>query len=321
MQQAEETPQQESQAAGGVSRLTFLIGSGSAIAGAGLTGLLSGCSALPPSSTSSEAAPETTLSTPESLADRYPEVQAPPSMPPPLNVLHVFTPEEALLVDALTARIFPGDANDPGAHEAGVVTYIDTMLSFSHGDVEPTYRRPPFTRTYTSDTPPAVDTVNGYKVMWVAQDAIERYGYQSIQTPRESYRIGLAAVDAYARQKFGASFTALSTAQQDAIVADLASGAATGFTDPSAEQFFQMLRTNTIEGMFSDPLYGGNRDLVGWKLVGYPGAQRAYTEADMKDPFLFRRRPPQSLANMMPFNPGENANSSVILPVDGSRQK
>jgi gluconate 2-dehydrogenase gamma chain len=304
----------------GVSRLGFLKGSGAVVAGAGLAGVLSGCAPLG-SDTNETATPETVLSTPQSMAARYPEVMSPPSSPPPADILHVFTPEEATFVDALTSRIFPGDAADPGAHEARVVTYIDYMLSFNHGDAEPTYRKPPFAQTYSSALPPTETTVNGYKVIWVYERELGRYGYQSQHTPLESYRLGLKATNGYALSKFGEPFVHLTPAQQDEIIADLADDAATGFTDPTAQQFFQMLRSHTIEGMFSDPLYGGNRNLVGWKLVGYPGAQRAYTEADIKDQDIYRRRTPQSLADMMPFNPGENANPSVILPVDGSRQR
>jgi gluconate 2-dehydrogenase gamma chain len=305
---------------GGLSRLSFLKGSGALAAGAGLAGVLSGCAPLG-ANTNETATPETMLSTPESMEDRYPEVMSPPAAAPPTDMLHVFTPEEATFVDALTSRIFPGDAADPGAHEAGVVTYIDYMLAFHHGDAEPTYRKPPFARTYSTALPPTETTLNGYKVIWVHERELDRYGYQSQHTPLETYRLGLKATNGYALSKFGQPFVRLTADQQDAIIADMADGAAAGFTDPTAQQFFQMLRSHTIEGMFSDPLYGGNRNLVGWKLVGYPGAQRAYTETDIKDQHLYRRRTPQSLANMMPFNPGENANPSVILPVDGSRQR
>jgi len=304
---------------GGVSRLGFLKGSGAVVAGAGLAGVLSGCAPLG-SDTNGTVSSETELSTPQSMEERYPEIPAPPTAPPPTDLLHVFTPEEAALVDALTAGIFPGDAADPGAHEAGVVIYIDNMLAYNHGDTEATYRKPPFAQTYITALPPKETTVNGYKVIWVPDREIGRYGYQSQLTPLEAYRIGLKNTNGYALGKFGRPFVQLTAAQKDKILEDLANGVATNFSEPTAQQFFQMLRTHTIEGMFSDPLYGGNRNLVGWKLVGYPGAQRAYTEPDIKDQNLYRRRKPQSLADMMPFNPGENVNPSVILPVDGSRK-
>jgi gluconate 2-dehydrogenase gamma chain len=67
--------------------------------------------------------------------------------------------------------------------------------------------------------------------------------------------------------------------------------------------------------MFADPVYGGNRDMVGWKLIGYPGAQRAYTPEDIKNERF--RLPPQSIADLAAFHPGEHANPNVILPVSG----
>jgi gluconate 2-dehydrogenase gamma chain len=77
----------------------------------------------------------------------------------------------------------------------------------------------------------------------------------------------------------------------------MAADKATGFDGPSGKAFFTWLRNDTIEGMFSDPMYGGNREMVGWKLIGYPGAQRHYTPDDMKNRAF--RRDPQSLAQLM----------------------
>jgi gluconate 2-dehydrogenase gamma chain len=86
---------------------------------------------------------------------------------------------------------------------------------------------------------------------------------------------------------------------------------------PSSE-FFTMLRDHTIEGMFSDPVYRGNRDLVGWKLIGYPGAQRAYTPLDMQDEGYFTKREPQSIERLHPCSPGKPGHPNVSLPVTGS---
>ncbi len=85
-----------------------------------------------------------------------------------------------------------------------------------------------------------------------------------------AYRSGLAAVDRFAETERGGRFAALAPADQDALLAALESDAAPGFR-PSASGFFELLRTHTIEGMFSDPAYGGNADFIGWELLGYPG--------------------------------------------------
>jgi gluconate 2-dehydrogenase gamma chain len=84
------------------------------------------------------------------------------------------------------------------------------------------------------------------------------------------YSAGLAAVDKYAKSKYGSAFTALAPAKQDAVLLDMESGKATGFA-PDSATFFAAVREHTLQGMFSDPVYGGNKQFAGWNLVGYPG--------------------------------------------------
>lgn len=84
------------------------------------------------------------------------------------------------------------------------------------------------------------------------------------------YSAGLAAVDKYAKSKYGSAFTSLGPAKQDAVLSDLESGKATGFT-PDSATFFAAVREHTLQGMFSDPAYGGNKQFAGWNLIGYPG--------------------------------------------------
>ena len=249
-----------------------------------------------------------------------PNVPLAPTTPPSASRLRTFTPHEARTVDALTARILPGTPDDPGAHEAGVVTYIDNMLAYQEGFNESTYREPPHAQLYEGDAPPE-DEDTSFETVWVAADQIERYGYQSIVSPREVYRLGVIAVDTYARAKHDQPFVNLSEEEQKTIIEEMVSGDATvGFEQISATSFFTVLRRHTAEGMFSDPAYGGNRDMVGWRLIGYPGAQRAYTEADIRTA-SDTPRPPQSLAQLHPFSPGEHAGDHVVLPVSGSDEK
>jgi gluconate 2-dehydrogenase gamma chain len=89
---------------------------------------------------------------------------------------------------------------------------------------------------------------------------------------RNQYATGLAALDAYAREKKGASFAQLPPSDQDALLADVQAGTAAGFPG-SSTVFFALLRTHTIEGTFSDPYYGGNAGFIGWDLIGYPGVR------------------------------------------------
>jgi gluconate 2-dehydrogenase gamma chain len=108
---------------------------------------------------------------------------------------------------------------------------------------------------------------------------------------QDFYRRGLAQLDAYCQQTYQLSFARLDAARQDAVIAALEQGKAEGFTWPTAQAFFNTLRTHTMEGMFADPIYGGNKDFVGWRLVGFPGAQPAFTPADMQSKEAFARAP------------------------------
>jgi gluconate 2-dehydrogenase gamma chain len=93
---------------------------------------------------------------------------------------------------------------------------------------------------------------------------------------REAYATGLAAIEAYARGSAGKPFTELSAERQDSVLRDLEQNAATGFT-PSSATFFELVLGHTLEGTFGDPHYGGNRDFIGWELIGYPGLRLAVT--------------------------------------------
>ncbi|CAN5632828.1 hypothetical protein BH24DEI1_BH24DEI1_07440 [soil metagenome] len=239
------------------------------------------------------------------------EVPFAPAEPPRGGLLRFFTLREARAVEAISARIIPGSPDDPGAREAGVVTFIDFLLAQEHGFNEPFYRSPPYAEGYEGDAPPEGDA---YGVIWVPEDELERYGYQLPLTPREMYRSGLAALERYARETMNGDFASLSEEDQDAVLMAVAEGEA--FDEPPAGEFFEMLRNHTIQGMFSDPVYGGNRDMVGWRLLDYPGAQRAYTARDMLSEG--HDREPQSLAMLHHVHPGQPANPHVVLPVFGS---
>ena len=95
------------------------------------------------------------------------------------------------------------------------------------------------------------------------------------------YTAGLSAVDAYAKKTYGGAFTSLSSAKQDAVLTAMESGKATGFT-PDSATFFATIREHTLEGMFSDPAYGGNRNYAGWNLIGFPGVRMPLPASDQK---------------------------------------
>lgn len=142
--------------------------------------------------------------------------------------LRFFTEEEALIVAAAAARIFPTDDSGPGAKEAGVVIYIDRQLGGPWGRDRFRYTQGPFD-----------------------ENAPREFGYQGKATPRETYRDGLKTLQ---------GFDKLPPDDQDKKLHDIEN-----------THLFALLRQNTIEGMFSDPVHGGNVDMVGWQLVGFPG--------------------------------------------------
>src|SRR5579864_6409713 len=108
---------------------------------------------------------------------------------------------------------------------------------------------------------------------------------------QEFYRRGLAQLDQYCRKTYHLPFAQLAAARQDEVITALEEGKATGFTWPAAQEFFSTIRTHTMEGMFADPVYGGNKDFAGWRLVGFPGAQPLFTTADMQSKDAFTRLP------------------------------
>jgi gluconate 2-dehydrogenase gamma chain len=268
-----------------LTRRGFVTGSSAAMATTGIAAL---------GAATTQAFQATPVASPVSA-----ETPADMPMTGPQRPAAFFSIHEAATVDALVSRILPGTPDDPGAHEAGVVFYIDRSLGGTNlGYTLKTYTQGPF--PVVSEEPVTVESASSrdiYDYVNVAAEQIGRYGYQSVLSPQELYRRGIEFVDGYAQQQYGANFVDLTPEQQDEVLTAMDEGTATGFEGPSAKAFFTQLRNDTIEGMFSDPMYGGNRDLVGWKLIGYPGAQRFYTPDDIKNPTFSRE--PQSLAQLM----------------------
>lgn len=114
------------------------------------------------------------------------------------------------------------------------------------------------------------------------------------------YKRGLRAADKQAKAKFGKSFLKLTDEQRDAVLGDLAAGRVRHFS--KAEEFFETLRKHILEGVFGEPKYGGNRDLIGWRLVGFPGQQYGYP-----DPYINKAVDMEPVAcDGPPKKPGES---------------
>ena len=108
---------------------------------------------------------------------------------------------------------------------------------------------------------------------------------------QDFYRRGLEQLDAYCRATHQKPFVQLAAAQQDDVIRALEQGKATGFAWPSAPLFFNTVRTHVMEGLFADPVYGGNRNFEGWRQISFPGGQPDFTAQDMQSREAFTRAP------------------------------
>ena len=183
---------------------------------------------------------------------------APDTATPPVPVQagpwQFFTTDEAATVEAIVDRLIPPDPETPGGRDAGCTVFIDRQLAGAYGSARALYMRPPF------------------------MDGTPQQGPQSPLTPAMRYRLGLAALDNYCRQTYaGKDFVQLTDEQKDKVLAGMEKGPI-AFKGLSATGLFEQLLANTREGFFADPIYGGNRDMVGWKMIGFPGARYDYRD-------------------------------------------
>jgi len=182
-----------------------------------------------------------------------------------------FDGNEGRAAEAAVARLIPADDTGPGAKEAGVAVFIDRQLAGAWGSGDHLYRHAPF----LAGTP--------------------QQGYQLAFTPAEMFRLGFAKLDEAARKAHGWAFADLTPEQQDALLGEAEHGKLDFGALPSAA-FFGALLDATMEGFFSDPIYGGNRDKIGWKLVGFPGVHASYAN-DIERHGVAWTRPPASIAD------------------------
>jgi gluconate 2-dehydrogenase gamma chain len=165
-----------------------------------------------------------------------------------------FTADEAAVIEAAVDRLIPPDNRGPGGIDAGCAVFIDRQLAGPYGRSEGLYTRPPFM--------PGAAT----------------QGYQAPDSPAARYRTGLRALAEYIKSNFaGKFFHDLAPNDQDTVLEGLESGSI-ALKDVKSAEFFALLLANTQEGFFADPIYGGNRDMASWKLIGFPGARYDYRD-------------------------------------------
>lgn len=176
------------------------------------------------------------------------------------TALMFFTPNQFDITNAAVERIFPADDNGPGAQELLVGYYIDHQLASGWGIGAREYTAGPFY--------PGEDT----------------QGYQSSLNRQEIFTIGLETIEKHSTDKYKKSFLELSEEEQDAVLTDFQDGKVE-MKGVSSNYFFNLLRSTTIEGVYADPLYGGNANMEGWKMKKYPGHQMSYFNMIEQDEF------------------------------------
>ncbi|MCY0386111.1 gluconate 2-dehydrogenase subunit 3 family protein [Robbsia sp. Bb-Pol-6] len=166
-----------------------------------------------------------------------------------------FTPDEWAFLNAAVDRMIPKDDVGPGGVEQGVPQYIDRQMQTPYADGSRWYLQGPFF------------------------DVAPEFGYQMKLTPKQQYRLGIRAINDYCRAHYdGKTFVQLDAAQQTDLLKQIEAGKAKSPDFKMGTFFNGFLLVNVMEGYFCDPMYGGNKDMASWKMIGYPGVRADYLE-------------------------------------------
>jgi gluconate 2-dehydrogenase gamma chain len=156
-------------------------------------------------------------------------------------------PEEAAFVEALVDHMVPADALTPKGTDLGLNTFIDRALAGGWGKGDRLYMQGPW------------------------KPGVPSQGYQLPLTPAELYRNGIIAANAHCVKTYKKTFDKITEAEREEFLLALQAGKVTFENGPPARAFFTQAYQTVMEGMFADPMYGGNKNKAGWKLIGFPG--------------------------------------------------
>jgi gluconate 2-dehydrogenase gamma chain len=176
---------------------------------------------------------------------------ASPQPPPAAEPLLTLTATEAAFLSAAYDTFIPADRLSPSGTDCGLLAFIDRQLAGAWGGGAKLYRSGPFVK------------------------GTREQGYQLSLTPREFFGAGIKAANAWTRKTYGKDFDRLSPAERQTALETMDAGKAE-LGEINGKQFFEMLLQSAMEGFFADPIYGGNRDKVAWRMVGYPGLPATY---------------------------------------------
>jgi gluconate 2-dehydrogenase gamma chain len=172
---------------------------------------------------------------------------APSAQPQPAAGYQSLGPDEAGFVEAMVNVMCPADHLTPSGVECGLATYMDRQLSGGFGQGERLYMHGP----------------------WHKGKA--QLGYQLPLTPEQFFKAGIAAANAACRTRFNKNFFALPADDADGFLKDIAAGKVTDPRVPLGLWFNELVYPLFNQACYADPIYGGNRDKVFWRLIGYPG--------------------------------------------------
>jgi gluconate 2-dehydrogenase gamma chain len=163
------------------------------------------------------------------------------------------SPDEATFVEALVNFMCPADGYSPNGVDCGLATYIDRQIAGPFGKGDGRYQRGPF-RTGKPELGP-----------------------QSPLSPEQIFKSGIAAANSACLRQYGRSFDRLAAADADAFLKSVRAGTVQAEGAPLANWFNDIVYPLFVEACFADPMYGGNRDAVFWKMIGYPGLPATHT--------------------------------------------
>ena len=186
------------------------------------------------------------VTTPEIAQAAQPAPEAVPAATEPTGYAFLNL-DEAAFVEALVDHMIPADELSPKGTDLGVNIYIDRALAGAWGKGERLYMQGP------------------WKLGTPSQ------GYQLPLTPAQLYRAGIAATNAHCRKAYGNTFDRISDAQRQEVLIGLSTGKITFDNGLPVRVFWTTLYQTVVEGMYSDPIYGGNRNKAGWAIIGFPG--------------------------------------------------
>src|SRR6202161_1367911 len=192
--------------------------------------------------------------------------------PPVDEPLLTLTATEHAFFVAAADTIIPPDALSPSGSDCGVANFIDRQLAGAYGTGARLYRQGPFPKGKPEQ------------------------GYQLSLNPREFFRAGVASANEFTRKTWAKDFDRLNEEQRIGALKAMEEGKAEvkGF---GSAVFLHALLEISMEGFSADPIYGGNRDMASWKMVGYPGLPATYRHDIRKYLGTTYDKPPRSIAD------------------------